>query len=88
MQMSPLIYTDVFNVAPAALGKEPLFFAPFETKKTIILPIQARDQHRETNHSKKERGVCFLTGKYLALPPALNALGAPVIAKVRRAIHS
>ena len=45
MQMSPLIYTEVFGVAPAALGK------------------------------------------YLALPPALNALGAPVIAEVERHLH-
>ena len=45
MQMSPLIYTDVFNVDPAALGK------------------------------------------FLALPPALNALCAPVIARMEGYLH-
>ena len=45
MQMSPLIYTDVFRVDPAAMGK------------------------------------------FLAAPPALNALGAPVIAKVEGYLH-
>ena len=45
MQMSPLIYTDVFRVDPAAMGK------------------------------------------FLAVPPALNALGAPVIAKAEGYLH-
>lgn len=45
MQMSPLIYTDVFNVDPGALGK------------------------------------------FLALPPALNALGAPLIARLEGQLH-
>ena len=45
LTVSPLIYTDVFNVQPAALGK------------------------------------------FLALPPALNALGAPLIAKLEGHLH-
>lgn len=45
MQMSPLIYTDVFRVDPARIGK------------------------------------------FLAIPPALNAIGAPLVAKVEGHFH-
>ena len=45
MQLSPMLFTDVFEVAPAALGK------------------------------------------FLALPPAINALGAPLIAELEGVLH-
>ena len=68
MQMSTLIYTDVFNVAPAALGTEPSFFAPFETKKRSFYQYRLGINIGKQTTQKKRGVFVFLQGSISHCP--------------------
>jgi hypothetical protein len=72
-----LIFTSTTDVLPSGCGEINAFAAPFHTKKTISLPRQARDKHRESTQKRRERR--FFAGDEEPLPSSVPFLTEKVI---------